>query len=86
MNLLQLCVYLQLLDLLTTLSGLAHGKQELNPLINMGPYPIVNMLVLKLIGVGFGTYWWYHDKPNILRYFNWWFAGVVVWNLVWMVI
>lgn len=86
MNLFQLCVYLQLLDLLTTAAGLAHGGKELNPLITIGTHPLLNMVVMKCVGVAVGWCCWRGGYRDLLTLINWGFAAVVVWNLVWMVV
>jgi Domain of unknown function (DUF5658) len=85
-NTLTLFVYLQLLDLLTTLAGIAHGRTEGNPIVSaamtIGHEPVVNLILVKVVGVVvmlgvFRAHTW------VFHGINWVFAAVVVWN-VWV--
>jgi hypothetical protein len=77
--------YLQLLDLLTTQLSLIHGYGEANPfvawLIHHAPTPVMGLVITKLLAVGYGWYCYKTERRWCLMFVNWWFAGVVVWNL-----
>ena len=55
MGIYQIFVYLQLLDLLTTMVGFRLGAVEASPFIN---------------------------KAHIIRWISYWYAGLIVWNLM----
>lgn len=78
--------YLQLLDLLTTVAFLIQGVQEGNPIvrfaINMGPSPMLGLLMVKIAALMLGVYCWRAAKVRLLGRINILFALVVAWNLV----
>jgi len=80
---LQLFLYLQLLDLLTTLLGLRLGLQEASPFVRqimqIGPVPgaiLSKLLAFTLAGLCI----WIH-RHHLIRWINYWYAALVVWNL-----
>ncbi len=79
---LQIFVYLQALDLLTTWSGLRMGLQEASPFINflMRFGPGIGVLAGKGIAIILGGYCVWSRRDRVIRYINWWFAGLVAWN------
>ena len=82
--------YLQVLDFLTTVAFLLNGVREGNPLVRMAlklfPTPIGGLLFVKILAVGLGLYCWQFGKQRLLGRINWYFAGVVAWNLVALII
>jgi hypothetical protein len=83
-KLIQVFFYLQALDFLTTLIGLKLGIREVSPfirsLLHYGPTLAVaasKMAALLLAAACIKL-----NRPHLLRYANYWFAGVVVWNLL----
>ena len=78
--------YLQLLDLLTTMAFLLHGIQEANPLVRwyleMSSSPIWGLLVVKAVALALGILVWRMGKRRLLARVNIFFAAVVTWNLV----
>lgn len=87
MNPFILFVYLQLMDLLSTIAALIHGQQELNPVVrwmmSIGSDPFLNLAVVKLIGVIVGYIMWRNGgKVWIFDGLNWIFAVVVALNVV----
>ena len=78
-------VYLQLLDLLTTLVFLAHRVEESNPLVNMLMHfagsPIGGLVVVKLFAFGVALYCWRRSREKLLWGVNLFYSAVVVWNL-----
>ena len=78
--------YLQLLDLLTTLAFLLHGVQEANPLVKAAmtlyPNPAGGLLLVKLAALALGLACWRLGKHVLLGRVNVFFAALVTWNLV----
>jgi len=78
-----LFVYLQVLDVLTTLVGFSLGASEASPfissLIRWGP--LAGTLASKLFAVAIlGACLWYR-KLYLLRWINAWYAVLAAWNL-----
>lgn len=86
MNHLAHFVYLQALDVLTTLAFLGHGVQEANPLVrlalSLAPSPLGGLLALKVLALGLAAYCWRKGRRRLLGRMNIFFAVVVAWNLV----
>jgi hypothetical protein len=80
----QVFVYLQLLDLLTTLVGFRVGAAEASPFIRalMHAGPMVGVVLSKLLALGLGGYCIYTKKLGLIRLINYWYGGLVVWNLM----
>lgn len=85
MSLLVLYCYLQLLDVLTTLAFLSIGVQEANPLVRslmtLAHSPLAGLVLAKFVAVGLGAYCWRQQRWRLLGRANWFYAGLVVWNL-----
>jgi hypothetical protein len=79
----QLFLYLQLLDLLTTLVGLRAGLRELSPFVQhlMRLDPTVGLLTAKLLAVALGGYCLWTQRHRIIGWINYWYAALVTWNL-----
>ena len=77
-------VTLQVLDILTTLLGLQMGAQEgsmfLGRLMRAGP--VAALLIAKIIAVLLVTIALKFKRPRVVVFLNYWFAAVVSWNLV----
>ncbi len=86
MNYLVQFVYLQLLDLLTTVAFLLQGIQEGNPLVRWilraSPHPLGGLLGVKILALMLGLYCWRLGKQRLLGRVNLLFAVLVAWNLV----
>ena len=78
--------YLQLLDLLTTLAFLMNGVQEGNPVVRLalavGPAPIYGLVVLKLAAIAMAVYCVRRARLRLLSRVNVFFAMLIAWNLV----
>ena len=79
----QLFLFLQVLDLLTTLVGFKLGVSEASPfirsLLHLGPVTAVaasKMVALVLGGVCIAM-----NRPYLVKWVNYWYAALVVWNL-----
>jgi hypothetical protein len=77
-------VYLQLLDLLTTLVGFRLGAVEASPFIRvlMHAGPAVGVAASKVLALGLGALCIYAKKDRLIRWASYWYGGLVVWNLV----
>jgi len=80
----QLFVYLQLLDFLTTLVGFKLGAAEGSPFIRllMHAGPVTGVAASKLIALALGGFCLYLNKHHLLRWATYWYGGLVVWNLM----
>ncbi len=82
--------YLQVLDFLTTIAFLLNGVREGNPLVRFAidafPSPIGGLVFVKVLAVGLGLYCWQFGKQKLLGRINWYFAIVVAWNLVALIV
>jgi hypothetical protein len=79
----QVFLYLQVLDFLTTLVGFKLGISEASPfvrsLMHFGPSIAVaasKIVALALAGLCVGL-----NRPYLVRWINYWYALLVIWNL-----
>ena len=84
MGIAQAFIYLQLLDLLTTLVGFKMGASEASPFIRilMHAGPVTGVAVSKLFALGLGGLCVYLKKQHLMRWATYWYSGLVVWNLM----
>ena len=84
MSIYQAFIYLQLLDLLTTLIGFKLGAAEASPFIRvlMHAGPALGVGASKVLALGLGALCLHLQKPHLIRWANYWYAGLVVWNLM----
>jgi len=80
----QIFVYLQLLDLLTTLVGFKLGAAEASPFIRMLMHagPAAGVMASKVLALGLGGFCVYMRKQHLIRWATYWYSGLVVWNLI----
>ena len=80
----QLFIYLQLLDLLTTLVGFRLGASEASPFIRvlMHAGPATGVVISKLIALALGGICIYLRKQHLVKWASYWYSGLVVWNLM----
>jgi hypothetical protein len=83
MGIYQVFVYLQLLDLLTTLLGFRLGAAEASPFIRllMHAGPSAGVMASKVLALGLGAICVYTNKAHVIRWISYWYAGLIVWNL-----
>ena len=76
-------VYLQLLDLLTTLVGFRLGASEASPFIRVLMHfgPAMGVVLSKLFALGLAGLCMYLKKDRLVRWITYWYGGLVVWNL-----
>ena len=84
MGIYQIFVYLQLLDLLTTLVGFRMGAVEASPFIRglMHAGPTAGVIASKVVALGIGALCVSMDKAHVIRWISYWYGGLVVWNLM----
>jgi hypothetical protein len=77
-------LYLQLLDLLTTLVGFKLGAREASPFIRllMHAGPAAGVMVSKVLSLVLGGLCVYYKKAHLIRWASYWYSGLVVWNLM----
>jgi hypothetical protein len=80
---LQVFLYLQVLDFLTTLVGIRAGLQEISPFIRhlMHLDPAVGLAIGKCIAFGLAGLCLVLQRSHLVRWMNYWYAALVVWNL-----
>ncbi|MBI4908507.1 MAG: hypothetical protein HY820_33115 [Acidobacteria bacterium] len=76
-------LYLQVLDVLTTMVGLRMGLGEASPfirwLMDLGPFP--GLMASKVIAAVLCGFCVWQRRHHIIRLINYWYAALVVWNL-----
>src|SRR6266849_1867474 len=81
--LIEVFLYLQVLDILSTLIGFSLGNTEASPfirlLIRWGP--VTGLLVSKLFAAGLAILCLLLNKRSLIRWINYWYAALVLWNL-----
>ena len=77
-------IYLQLLDLLTTLVGFRLGAREASPFIRMLMHvgPAAGVMASKVLSLGLGALCVYYKKDHLIRWVSYWYGALVVWNLM----
>jgi|SRR3954451_11339513 hypothetical protein len=83
-NTFQLFVYLQLLDLLTTLIGFKLGAAEASPFIRvlMHAGPAAGVVASKVLALGLGAVCVWSNKGHVIRWITYWYGALIVWNLM----
>jgi len=84
MSIYQIFIYLQLLDLLTTLVGFKVGAAEASPFIRMLMHagPLAGVAASKVLALGIGALCVALNKGHLIRWVTYWYAGLIVWNLM----
>ena len=81
--LIEVFLYLQVLDILSTLIGLSLGNPELSPfiraLVRFGP--VTGLIISKLFAAVLAILCLLLDRRALIRYINYWYAVLVLWNL-----
>jgi len=79
-----LFLLLQVADVVTTLIGLRLGAQEgstfIGHLLQTGP--LSGLIVSKILAAGLAAIAVFLNRKRLLVFLNFWFAAVVVWNLI----
>ena len=76
-------VYLQVLDLLTTLVGLKFGVSEASPFVRwmMLWGPTAGVAGSKVVAIALAGVCISMHKHHLVRWISYWYAALVVWNL-----
>jgi hypothetical protein len=79
-------IYLQMLDVLTTLAFLTGGLKEVNPLVcllmSSAGSPLAGLVAAKLFAFALAGYCWRSGRQRLLGRVNLFYAALVAWNLV----
>jgi hypothetical protein len=79
----QMFLYLQVLDLFTTLIGFKLGLGEASPfiraLLHFGP--LAGLLLSKAAALALAGVCLALHKPHLIRWITYWYAGLIFWNL-----
>jgi len=79
---LQIFLYLQLMDVLTTWLGFRLGLGEASPFIQflMRMGPLLGLLASKMVAVGLGAFCVWRRRFKVISMINYWYAAIVMWN------
>jgi hypothetical protein len=80
---LQLFLYLQALDALTTWLGFKVGLAEASPFIQLLMHlgPLTGLLASKAVAVLLGGFCVWRKRLQVINWINYWYATLVLWNL-----
>ena len=83
LNQIEVFLFLQLLDFMTTLIGLRLGGTEMSPFVRwmMSFDVVLGLSLVKLFGVVMGGYCLVTKRIRVIGWVNIVFAALVVWNL-----
>jgi hypothetical protein len=79
----QVFLYLQVLDFITTMVGFRMGLSEASPFVRLLTFagPAVGVLLSKGVAIGLGAVCVGTRRIHIIHWINYWYAGLVIWNL-----
>ena len=80
----QIFIYLQILDFMTTLIGFRLGASEASPFIVKlihASSPAMGVGLSKLVGLGIGGLCVAYQRERLISWINYWYAGLIVWNM-----
>ena len=79
----QMFLYLQVLDFLTTLVGFKMGASEASPFIRALMYfgPAAGVALSKVAACIIAGICLWRGKQRLIRFATYWYSGLVVWNL-----
>jgi len=90
LNILVQFLYLQMLDALTTMAFLMNGVKEANPVVRLaleaGPSPLIGLLVIKVVAAAMAIYCVRRSRLRLLSRVNLFFAALIAWNLLVIVV
>ncbi len=84
MDIVPIFIYLQLLDILTTLVGFRMGANEASPFVRllMSVGPGWGVLLSKLLAIALGAACVHWKRLHVLRWASYWYGGLIIWNLM----
>lgn len=75
---------------MTTIAFLLNGIQEANPVVryamHYSQYPFGALMAVKAAALGLGIYCWRFGRQRTLVRINIFFAGLVAWNLLALIV
>ena len=80
---LQVFLYLQVLDVLTTWLGFRLGLSEASPFIQLLMHlgPAAGLVGSKMVALLLGAFCVWRGRFRVIYWINYWYAALVVWNL-----
>jgi Domain of unknown function (DUF5658) len=82
-HLIEVFLYLQVLDILSTLIGFSLGNSEASPLVRLmvrwGPFN--GLVVSKILAASLAFTCLWLRKRKLILWINYWYAALVIWNL-----
>src|ERR1700690_2815177 len=81
----QVFLYLQLLDFLTTLIGFKLGAHEASPFVLkliQATSPAMGVAMSKLAGIGIGALCVVLNRARLIAWINYWYGALILWNLM----
>src|SRR4051794_40731208 len=80
---LEIFLYLQVLDVMSTMIGFSLGNAEASPfvrlLVRFGP--LAGLAASKVLAAGLVLVCYRLGRPILVLWINYWYAALVVWNL-----
>ena len=76
-------IYLQVLDVLSTLIGFSLGNTEASPFVRLMIRwgPVTGLVLSKAVAIGLVVVCFAIKRARLIRLINFWYAGLVIWNL-----
>lgn len=76
-------LYLQVLDVLSTLIGFSLGNTEASPFVRLLVQwgPVAGLVATKGVAIGLAALCFAFRRPGLIRFINYWYAALVIWNL-----
>jgi hypothetical protein len=80
---LQVFLFLQLLDALTTFLGFRAGLTEASPFVGMlvRVGPLTGLLADKVVAVLLAVFCIWSGRARMIQWINYWYAALVTWNI-----
>ncbi len=82
-HLIEVFLYLQVLDILTTLIGFNLGNREASPFVRLMVHwgPFTGLVLSKILAAGLAFTCLLLRRRKLILWINYWYAAVIVWNL-----
>ena len=82
-HLIEVFLYLQILDILSTLIGFSLGNTEASPFVRLLIHwgPLAGVVLSKIVAVGIAFICLLLHRRKLILWINYFYAALVVWNL-----
>jgi hypothetical protein len=82
-HLIEVFLYLQVLDILTTLIGFSLGNSEASPFVRLMVHfgPFTGLVLSKIVAASLATACLLLRRRRLILLINYWYAALIVWNL-----